>query len=82
MRCATIIKHTPVCSACAGSGKGLFPTTQRGKGKETPINLLGFKDGAANPDKPECEVDAKVVWVTADQQDLRGQSVAAIRQYA
>ncbi|MFO6484988.1 Dyp-type peroxidase [Escherichia coli] len=65
------------------AGRVYFDHAARGcKGKETPINLLGFKDGTANPDSQNDKLMQKVVWVTAGQQEPAWTSVAAIRQYA
>ena len=66
-----IIKHTPDLLSVRWKREGFISDhAARSKGKETPINLLGFKDGTANPDSQNAKLDAqKVVWVTADQQE-------------
>lgn len=64
-----IIKHTPDLLSVRWKRKVYFDHAARGKGKETPINLLGFKDGTANPDSQNDKLMQKVVWVTADQQE-------------
>ena len=46
-----IIKHTPDLLSVRWKREGFISDhAARSKGKETPINLLGFKDGTANPD--------------------------------
>lgn len=45
-----IIKHTPDLLSVRWKREGFISDhAARSKGKETPVNLLGFKDGTANP---------------------------------
>ncbi len=44
-----IIKHTPDLLSVEAGGF-ISDHAACSKGKETPVNLLGFKDGTANPD--------------------------------
>lgn len=63
-----IIKHTPDLLSVRWKREGFISDhAARSKGKETPVNLLGFKDGTANPDSSNTALMNKVVWVTADQ---------------
>lgn len=63
-----IIKHTPDLLSVRWKREGFISDhAARCKGKETPVNLLGFKDGTANPDSSNTALMNKVVWVTADQ---------------
>ncbi|EIQ25216.1 peroxidase ycdB [Shigella flexneri K-315] len=65
-----IIKHTPDLLSVGWKREGFISDhAARSKGKETPINLLVFKDGTANPDSQNDKLMQKVVWVTADQQE-------------
>lgn len=65
-----IIKHTPDLLSVRWKREGFISDhAARSKGKETPINLLGFKDGTANPDSQNDKLMQQVVWVTADQQE-------------
>ncbi len=65
-----IIKHTPDLLSVRWKREGFISDhAARSKGKETPINLLGFKDGTANPDSQNAKLMQNVVWVTADQQE-------------
>ncbi|WP_425333879.1 hypothetical protein, partial [Klebsiella pneumoniae] len=48
------------------SSRSPWHSAARSKGKETPINLLGFKDGTANPASHDSALMDKVVWVTAN----------------
>lgn len=65
-----LIKHTPDLLSVRWRRDGFIGEhAGRSKGKETPINLLGFKDGTANPDGKDGALMDKVVWVTADQQE-------------
>ena len=43
-----VIKHTRICSAALEAEGVISDSAARSKGKETPVNLLGFKDGTAN----------------------------------
>lgn len=63
-----IIKHTPDLLSVRWKREGFISDhAARSKGKETPVNLLGFKDGTANPDSSDAKLMQDVVWVTADQ---------------
>ena len=63
-----IIKHTPDLLSVRWKREGFISDhAARSKGKETPVNLLGFKDGTANPDSSNTVLMKNVVWVTADQ---------------
>ncbi|MDC0727530.1 iron uptake transporter deferrochelatase/peroxidase subunit [Phytobacter diazotrophicus] len=63
-----LIKHTPDLLSVRWKREGFISDhAARSKGKETPVNLLGFKDGTANPDSNDNALMEKVVWVTSDQ---------------
>ncbi|ORJ50618.1 deferrochelatase/peroxidase EfeB [Kluyvera intermedia] len=63
-----LIKHTPDLLSVRWKREGFISDhAARSKGKETPVNLLGFKDGTANPDSSDTALMDKVVWVTNDQ---------------
>lgn len=63
-----IIKHTPDLLSVRWRRDGFISShAARSQGKETPINLLGFKDGTANPDTQDQPLMDKAIWVTADQ---------------
>ena len=63
-----VIKHTPDLLSVRWKREGFISdSAARSKGKETPVNLLGFKDGTANPLSSDTALMDKVVWVTADQ---------------
>jgi deferrochelatase/peroxidase EfeB len=63
-----LIKHTPDLLSVRWKREGFISDhAARSKGKETPVNLLGFKDGTANPDSSDNGLMDKVVWVTNDQ---------------
>lgn len=65
-----IIKHTPDLLSVRWKREGFISDhAARSKGKETPINLLGFKDGTGNPDNQNSTLMKSVVWVTPDQQE-------------
>ena len=78
-----IIKHTPDLLSVRWRREGFISQhAARSKGKETPINLLGFKDGTANPDSQNSKLMDEVVWVTADQHEpswATGGSYQAVR---
>lgn len=60
-----LIKHTPDLLSVRWKREGFISDhAARSKGKETPVNLLGFKDGTANPDSSDNALMDKVVWVT------------------
>ena len=65
-----IIKYTPDLLSIRWKREGFISDhAARSKGKETPINLLGFKDGTGNPDAHDDALMKSVVWVTPDQQE-------------
>ncbi|MBX4389080.1 Dyp-type peroxidase, partial [Mycobacterium tuberculosis] len=66
----SVIKHPPNLLSVRWKREGFISdSAARSKGKETPINLLGFKDGTANPASHDSALMDKVVWVTADQDE-------------
>lgn len=59
-----IIKHSPDLLSVRWKREGFISAhAARSKGKETPINLLGFKDGTANPKTDDKPLMDQVVWV-------------------
>lgn len=65
-----IIKHTPDLLSVRWKREGFIAEhAARSKGKETPVNLLGFKDGTANPDSQDNALMDSVVWVTKDRDE-------------
>ncbi|WP_194205678.1 iron uptake transporter deferrochelatase/peroxidase subunit [Superficieibacter sp. 1612_C1] len=78
-----IIKHTPDLLSVRWKREGFISDhAARSKGNETPINLLGFKDGTANPDSQNNALMDEVVWVTAEQGEpawATGGSYQAVR---
>ncbi len=65
-----LIKHTPDLLSVRWKREGFISNhAARSRGKETPINLLGFKDGTANPDSRDEKLMRELVWVTPDQQE-------------
>lgn len=62
-----IIKHSPDLLSVRWKREGFISAhAARSKGKETPINLLGFKDGTANPKTGDKPLMDQVVWVADD----------------
>lgn len=78
-----VIKHTPDLLSVRWKREGFISEhAARSQGKETPVNLLGFKDGTANPDSRDNALMEKVVWVSDDQQEpawTLGGSYQAVR---
>lgn len=78
-----IIKHTPDLLSVRWKREGFISDHAAcSKGKETPVNLLGFKDGTANPNSRDAALMKKVVWVTPDQGEpawAQGGSYQAVR---
>jgi deferrochelatase/peroxidase EfeB len=78
-----IIKHTPDLLAVRWRRDGFIADhAARSNGQETPINLLGFKDGTANPDTHNPALMNQLLWVTDEQQEpawTRGGSYQAVR---
>lgn len=65
-----IIKYTPDLLSVRWRREGFISThAAQSHGKETPINLLGFKDGTANPNADDKPLMNDIVWVTADQKE-------------
>lgn len=78
-----IIKQTPDLLSVRWKREGFISDhAARSRGKETPINLFGFKDGTANPDSHDAALMKKIIWVTDDQDEpawTTGGSYQAIR---
>lgn len=63
-----IIKYTPDLLSVRWRREGFISDhAARSKGKETPINLLGFKDGTANPDTADTSLMDSILWVGKGQ---------------
>lgn len=63
-----IIKHSPDLLSVRWKREGFISNhAARSRGKETPINLLGFRDGTANPDSSDAALMDKIIWVTKEQ---------------
>ncbi|NQS83961.1 iron uptake transporter deferrochelatase/peroxidase subunit [Pantoea allii] len=63
-----VVKHTPDLLGIRWRREGFISDhAARSAGKETPINLLGFKDGTANPDTHNTALMDKLLWVTEEQ---------------
>ncbi|CCG87566.1 iron uptake transporter deferrochelatase/peroxidase subunit [Erwinia piriflorinigrans] len=63
-----IIKHSPDLLSVRWRREGFISNhAARSKGKETPINLLGFKDGTANPDSTDRGLMNNILWVSKEQ---------------
>lgn len=60
-----IIKHTPDLLSVRWRRDGFISAhAAASQGNETPINLLGFKDGTANPDTHQTPLMERILWVT------------------
>lgn len=60
-----ILKHLPEFLVLRWKQEGSVPTEPRGPGGEqhSPRNLLGFRDGTANPDTTNAALMERLVWV-------------------
>jgi len=78
-----IIKHSPDLLSVRWRREGFISNhAARSQGKETPINLLGFKDGTANPDTADRPLMDNILWVGAGQGEpdwTHGGSYQAVR---
>jgi deferrochelatase/peroxidase EfeB len=78
-----IIKHTPDLLSVRWRRDGFIGEhAALSKGKVTPVNLLGFKDGTGNPDSKNQPLMNEVIWVTPGQQEpawTHGGSYQAVR---
>ncbi|MFD1802674.1 iron uptake transporter deferrochelatase/peroxidase subunit [Mixta tenebrionis] len=78
-----IVKHTPDLLSIRWRREGFISQhAARSRGRETPINLLGFKDGSANPDTANSRLMERIVWVTPEQSEpawTHGGSYQAVR---
>lgn len=61
-----IIKHTPDLLSVRWRRDGFISAHAAAtQGQETPINLLGFKDGTGNPDTHQPSLMNKILWVNS-----------------
>lgn len=65
-----IIKRTPDLLSVRWRREGFISDrAARSQGRETPRNLLGFKDGTANPNTADASLMDSILWVTADRDE-------------
>jgi deferrochelatase/peroxidase EfeB len=61
-----IIKQTPDLLSVRWKREGFISAhAARSKGRQTPVNLLGFKDGTANPNTGDNTLMDQILWVGA-----------------
>ncbi|NPE56329.1 deferrochelatase/peroxidase EfeB [Dickeya dadantii] len=61
-----IIKQTPDLLSVRWKREGFISAhAARSKGRQTPVNLLGFKDGTANPNTGDNALMDQILWVGA-----------------
>lgn len=59
-----VVKHTPDLLMVRWQQDGFVPAPREpGERKESPRNMLGFKDGTANPDSSDAALMDRIVWV-------------------
>ena len=61
-----VLKNTPGLLRLRWKLNGFLPTAAPDGPRETARNLLGFKDGTANPDGADAAAMERIVWVQAD----------------
>ena len=67
-----VVKHTPDLLMVRWQQDGFVPAPREpGERKEAPRNMLGFKDGTANPDSSDAALMDRIVWARqgANEQD-------------
>ncbi len=65
-----VIKHTPDLLSVRWRRDGFISAhAAASQGQETPINLLGFKDGTANPDTRQHDRMQQILWVNPVHQE-------------
>lgn len=78
-----IIKHTPALLSVRWRRDGFISSHTAAKmGQETPINLLGFRDGTVNPNPQDPDTLHKVILVSEQHDEpawTRGGSYLAVR---
>jgi len=62
-----VIKATPDLLRLRWKQEGFLPPAAGAAKRETPRNLLGFKDGTANPDPTDTPLMERLVWTAPGQ---------------